>query len=114
MLNTIYKLMQLAHMEGQKHAGKTPDVNAAREYVENVRLQQEAATKEEAMDGSDNCYVCMYKQDVPGNAHIACTNPDSNMTGDPYGIRSGWFLYPLLFDPNWKTRKCRNFKLYGS
>ncbi len=31
------------------------------------------------------------------------------MTGDQHGIR-GWFVYPLLFDPVWKTRVCSNFQ----
>jgi hypothetical protein len=36
-------------------------------------------------------------------------NPDKEMTGDPHGIKKGWFFYPLLFDPTWKTKKCSNF-----
>jgi len=58
----------------------------------------------------DDCYQCVYKQNVPGNTHIKCTNPDPNMTGDAHGITNGWFFYPLLFDPVWKTKECSNFK----
>lgn len=58
----------------------------------------------------DNCYECAFKENVPGNAHIKCANPDPHMTGDPHGIKKGWFFYPLLFDPTWKTRVCCNFK----
>ncbi len=32
------------------------------------------------------------------------------MTGDPHGIKEGWFMYPILFDPTWKTKKCYTFK----
>ncbi len=57
-----------------------------------------------------NCYKCKYKQTVPGNAHIMCTKPDPKMTGDPHGIRNGWFIYPVLFDPIWRTKECDNFE----
>lgn len=57
------------------------------------------------------CWDCEYKEEVPGNAHIQCRKPDSEMTGDPHGIRMGWFFYPLLFDPIWKTKSCSNFKV---
>ncbi len=58
----------------------------------------------------NDCYKCVHKRSVPGNAHIKCDNPDQKMTGDRYGIRMGWFFYPLLFDPTWMTAKCRNFE----
>jgi len=56
------------------------------------------------------CYNCKWKKDVPGDAHISCAKPDPEMTGDPHGIRKGWFHYPHLFDPVWKTRHCKNFE----
>lgn len=57
-----------------------------------------------------NCYKCVYKRNVPGNAHIKCNNPDPDMTGDPHGIRNGWYIYPMLFDPIWRTKECINFE----
>ena len=60
-------------------------------------------------DKRSECYKCKHKREVPGDAHIACANPDPNMSGNPHGIRNGWFLYPLLFDPVWKERICGNF-----
>jgi hypothetical protein len=59
---------------------------------------------------TDSCYNCIYKRNVPGDAHIACSNPDPNMTGNPHGIKKGWFFYPVVFDPIWMTKKCDNFK----
>jgi len=56
-----------------------------------------------------NCYICSHKRNVPGDAHIQCANPDPNMTGEPYGIRAGWFYYPVCFDPAWMTKECCNF-----
>ena len=58
----------------------------------------------------DDCYQCKYKRNVPGNAHIACANPDQEMTGHPHGIKKGWFFYPICFDPVWKTKTCSNFE----
>lgn len=31
------------------------------------------------------------------------------MKGNKHGIRNGWFMYPFLFDPVWKEKKCENF-----
>ena len=56
------------------------------------------------------CYSCVHKREVPGDAHIKCVKPDANMTGNEHGIKMGWFIYPLLFDPTWKTKACDNFE----
>ena len=56
------------------------------------------------------CWKCAHKRVVPGNCHIQCVKPDHNMTGNDHGIRRGWFMYPLLFDPVWKTKLCSNFE----
>ena len=58
----------------------------------------------------NNCNKCIYKRTVPGDAHISCVNPDPDMTGDEHGILSGWFFYPVVFDPVWGTKECVNFK----
>ncbi len=57
----------------------------------------------------ENCYNCTHKRSVPGDAHIQCINPDPLMTGSRHGIEEGWFIYPILFDPVWMTKKCTNF-----
>jgi len=56
------------------------------------------------------CWDCIHKRPVPGNCHIECAKPDANMTGKEHGIKNGWFMYPLLFDPTWKTKLCQNFE----
>jgi len=65
-------------------------------------------TEKDKMMGE--CYSCVSRCTVPGNCHIKCSNPDPDMTGDPHGIRNGWFYYPMLFDPTWKTKMCANYK----
>lgn len=59
---------------------------------------------------NNNCRKCVNRRDVPGNCHIECVNPDMTMTGDPHGIKQGWFMYPILFDPTWMTSECKNFE----
>jgi hypothetical protein len=54
------------------------------------------------------CWSCKYKRTIPGNAHISCAKPDPNMSGLPYGIKNGWFEYPIIFDPIWKIKYCSN------
>ena len=63
------------------------------------------------IDYRNECYHCKYKKEVPGNAHIKCTNPDKTMKGNLHGIDRGWFMYPLLFDPVWKLQECKNYEL---
>jgi hypothetical protein len=58
----------------------------------------------------NECHTCLYKENVPGDAHISCTNPDNSMTGKPHGIKMGWFIYPIVFDPVWKTKLCANYR----
>jgi hypothetical protein len=57
----------------------------------------------------NSCYDCTFMRKVPGDAHIACVNPDPDMKGNLHGIRSGWFYYPFCFDPVWKEKECCNF-----
>lgn len=56
------------------------------------------------------CWSCKYRQDVPGNCHISCGKPDIDMVGNQHGIESGWFFYPILFDPVWKEKGCDNYE----
>jgi len=65
------------------------------------------ADKEKAWS---ECRSCVFMRMVPGNAHIACDNPDEQMTGHQHGRSNGWFYYPILFDPIWKTKQCNNFQ----
>lgn len=83
-----------------------------------------------------NCYECKYRGNVPGDAHSCCnhpevdcgdgsifdavvtliTNPEMiqnaarklNIEADPHGVRSGWFMWPMNFDPVW-LKNCDGF-----
>ena len=59
-----------------------------------------------------DCYKCIYRGEVPGDAHSCCRNPKTarelNIRADYHGIRSGWFLWPANFDPVW-LENCDGF-----
>jgi hypothetical protein len=71
------------------------------------------------MASMNACYTCKHRRDVPGDAHSRCVHPKINLNsldminvviglpnslnvcGSAHGIRSGWFIWPLNFDPVW-------------
>ena len=86
------------------------------------------------MQKKPNCYKCIYRGTIPGDAHSRCKHPkvkvDDNpfgaivdvfsgktkeavkelgIKGNPHGIRSGWFIWPANFDPTWLVA-CNGFK----
>jgi hypothetical protein len=76
-----------------------------------------------------NCYKCKYRGGVPGSAHSSCrhpaaspiyllvftagkggfTSPTISIQGNTHGVRSGWFFWPLNFDPVW-LEQCTGFE----
>ena len=84
------------------------------------------------MSDKPNCYECKHRRSIAGNAHIRCAHPNipdfgpmlelaSLMGGGPamrvtgmkvrgnvHGIRMGWFMWPLNFDPHW-LEECDGF-----
>lgn len=58
----------------------------------------------------NDCYSCIHKRTVPGDAHISCANPDISVQGNTHAIIKGWFFYPFLFDPAWMETKCADFQ----
>jgi len=60
------------------------------------------------------CHNCAYKQNVPGDAHIACSFNFKAAKlpipqGDPHGIANGWYSFPINYDPNWMRDECQGF-----
>ncbi len=56
----------------------------------------------------ESCYKCAHRREIPGNAHSRCNNHTAKVEGDEYGIKSGWFIWPLNFDPVW-LKSCDGF-----
>ena len=75
-----------------------------------------------------NCYECQYRGSVPGDAHSCCHYPGTDtelfamfdsgnrelakelhITANAHGVRNGWFMWPVNFDPVWLLT-CDGFK----
>jgi hypothetical protein len=75
-----------------------------------------------------DCYKCRYRADLPGDAHSRCLYPGTktgmfdffapenlvlgrklDIQADSYGVKMGWFLWPVNFDPVW-LRNCNGFE----
>jgi len=67
-----------------------------------------------------DCYKCKHRGTVPGDAHSCCKYPGTEtgmfdifnsknfaialklkIKGNSHGISSGWFMWPVNFDPVW-------------
>jgi len=69
-----------------------------------------------------NCYTCAYRRELAGDAHSSCDALGAqglpiamffmagktefkagpvHVRGNTHGVRSGWFMWPLNFDPAW-------------
>lgn len=68
----------------------------------------------------NECYTCIHRRNVPGDAHSCCKYPGTNtdllslfsdenlkimkrlnLRANLHGIEKGWFLWPINFDPVW-------------
>lgn len=65
-------------------------------------------------DPKTECWNCTHRRQLVSSAHILCGKPDPKMRGNTYGIRNGWFYYPISFQPIWKEKLCDNFEPDGS
>ena len=87
--------------------------------------------------GKPDCYQCIYRRNIPGDAHSSCVHPSTgtvhddpmleilsmlggtrmppieikgmHVRGNPHGIAHGWFAFPFNFDPVW-LEACDGFK----
>lgn len=69
-----------------------------------------------------NCYNCKHRRDLPGSTHSSCKalkehselyliwyiqqadGQTENLKLNPHGMRNGWALWPVDFDPCWVER----------
>lgn len=75
-----------------------------------------------------DCYQCSYRQNVSGDSHSSCQHPSVagdlidqtigmirghkgaiQVTGNPAGVKNGWFFWPANFDPIW-LESCNGFQ----
>ena len=60
------------------------------------------------LSNKPNCFDCVHRRTIPGNANTRCNNSDAKVEGNLIGIKRGWFLWPLNFDPTWLV-SCNGF-----
>lgn len=68
-----------------------------------------------------NCYECRHRRELLGDCHSSCAHPSASpvalllfagghsemrtqsihVRGNTHGVRSGWFMWPMNFDPVW-------------
>ncbi len=75
-----------------------------------------------------NCYECKHRGGVAGDCHSCCQYPGNdtgllsifvgserilmdklNIKANPHGVKSGWFMWPVNFDPIW-LENCDGFE----
>jgi len=56
-----------------------------------------------------NCYDCKHRRSITWDAHSSCANIGAKVRGAAHGIKQGWFLWPINFDPVW-LESCDGFK----
>ena len=56
-----------------------------------------------------DCYQCRWRYELPGDCHSGCGNNRAHVTGDPHGVKMGWFFWPYNFDPLW-LKTCDGFE----
>jgi len=64
------------------------------------------------VDTKSQCWRCAYKAAVPGSCHIRCVynwakSEHRPPRGKEYGIDSGWYYFPLNYDPVWMIDGCQ-------
>jgi len=65
--------------------------------------------KSQKMTLRKNCTSCRWRRGVEGSAHSACANKKAKVIADPIGIRNGWFIWPINFDPIW-LEQCTGYE----
>lgn len=64
---------------------------------------------------NEECYHCVNKYKIPGNAHIGCRKFCAGNKFNEYGIHMGWVINVesfgiSCFDPVWKETHCELFE----
>ena len=56
-----------------------------------------------------DCYKCIHRRSLPGDAHLMCANTMARVRGNDHGIAQGWFIWQFNFDPIW-LEECNGFE----
>lgn len=55
-----------------------------------------------------DCYSCIYQKELSYSCHSECANHEAKVSANPHGIKNGWFMWPINFDPCW-LESCDGF-----
>jgi hypothetical protein len=55
-----------------------------------------------------DCTKCDHCQSISGNEHKKCNNLKAIVKGNNYGVKMGWFFWPVNYDPVWLI-SCNGF-----
>lgn len=114
----------------------SPASSREKQIIETQGSQSSNKSGCQSIPTKPNCYACQHRRELVGDAHSRCANPrisseDAivsplllmmgrtppamkrlNVTGNAHGIRSGWFMWPMNFDPAW-LESCDGFSAKG-
>lgn len=57
--------------------------------------------EEQSQSMSNKCYTCTHRNSIPGDCHSSCSCYSAIVFADEIGIKKGYFIWPLNFDPTW-------------
>lgn len=60
-------------------------------------------------ENQTQCYRCRHRRPTYFNTHSACASPPATLKVDAHGVRNGWVLFPVNFDPVWLADRCSRF-----
>lgn len=124
----------VAKASGVNHAvSPAISLNNGREQLK-TETKSNQSGNESCGNTKPNCYKCAHRGTVPGDAHSECNHPMAlepnsrmsavffmmqcrrgplekrmNISYNKYGFSSGWFMWPMNFDPVW-LETCDGFK----
>lgn len=105
----------------------SPAISLAASSVENNQNRDtthQSSNQSGNQSGSNtkpNCYQCNHRRELVGDCHSSCGHPAASpmvavlfmtghsefnikqihIRGNTHGVRSGWFNWPMNFDPIW-------------
>lgn len=87
------------------HATASDTVQALMVYAINggVRISDGAQPQ------NSPCGICKHARQTMASHHLLCSKPCVSNTFNNHGVKMGWAMYPVDFDPVWRTSECPNF-----
>jgi hypothetical protein len=60
---------------------------------------------------SPDCHNCKNSELAPFSGHhLSCNKPVVTIAANAHGVKNGWCMYPVNFDPIWLVGECKNYE----